>query len=246
MATPQTDPSTWLGGNDYPASAIASDKEGAATVALEVDETGRATACAVTSSSGSAALDDRTCALLMERARFSPARDEAGKAVRSTYVQRVAWQIPREELITQGFRLSYAVAPNGDLSDCRIERFHDEDGDLQCNPRMIESAVDAYLPSPLVTYKSASIMLAMEVDNSGIAISRKLEEDRTVISRALIDVSAAGVITGCRSEVARPFMGQSADLCVMAVEVGGREFAPDPAGKERTFSVTLEVSGQRR
>ncbi len=104
LATPQTSPGTWVRSDDYPASAIASDAEGSATVALEIDQAGRPSACAVASSSGSAELDDLTCSLLMERASFNPARDQDGTAVRSTYTQRVAWRIPREELISKGSR----------------------------------------------------------------------------------------------------------------------------------------------
>ncbi len=141
--------------------------------------------------------------------------------------------------------MTFAVAANGELSDCRIEKFHLED-DLQCDQQMIDAASEAYLPAPLNSYKSASIMLAMEVADAGVVIPRRVEEDRTVISRAFIKVSPNGVITDCRSDTARPFMGRPADLCEMAVEVGSREFAPDPQGTERTLDVTLEVSGERR
>lgn len=241
LATPQTNPGTWIGPDDYPASAVASDKEGATTVALQLDETGRPSACTISASSGSADLDDRTCSLLVARARFNPARDQDGKAVASTYSQRVAWRIPREQLITQGFKITHAIA----RSDCQVEQYHMQDDELECDPELIDDTAGAYLPSPLDSYKSASVTLAMEIEDSGIAIPRTADEDRVVISRAFVDVSAAGVVTACRSDVARLFQGQPADLCVIAVDIGSRDFDPDPEGKQRTLRVTLEVSGAR-
>ena len=51
------------------------------------------TECEITGSSGYQRLDDATCAMLMERAQFTPGRDERGHATRSTYDGKVVWKI---------------------------------------------------------------------------------------------------------------------------------------------------------
>ena len=108
------------------------------TVAIDVDENGTPSGCQVTVSSGDADLDSLTCSLLQKRAEFKPATDRTGQAIRSVYSQKVSWRIPREKLITQGFKLTFAVEPNGRLSSCQMVKYDFQDNDLQCNPQMID------------------------------------------------------------------------------------------------------------
>lgn len=245
-ATPRTDPHTWLGPDDYPKSSIASETEGAITVAINVDEKGAPSSCSVTSSSGDNELDNLTCSLLMKRAQFIPAKGQQGQATTSQYSQKVTWRIPREKLITQGFKLTFAVERDGRLSNCEMVKYDFQDNDLQCNPQMIDVMAEKMLPSPLASYQSVSLMLALEVEQSGIAIPRQLDEDRTIISSATAGISAAGVITTCKAEVTRDWMGKSSDLCGGPITVGAKEFDPDPKGKSRKLTVTLEISGLKR
>jgi TonB family protein len=87
---------------DYPDSAIRNHEEGAVGFRLEVGADGRPEGCSVVSSSGSAILDSTTCRLLVERARFRPARDARGKATTDSFNGRIVWRMgvdapPREE-----------------------------------------------------------------------------------------------------------------------------------------------------
>jgi periplasmic protein TonB len=79
--------------DDYPAEALAQGEQGTVAVRLTVDERGRVTRCEVTVSSGSDALDSRTCEILSSRARFKPARNESGHPVADTYTQRITWRL---------------------------------------------------------------------------------------------------------------------------------------------------------
>lgn len=78
---------------DYPASALREGAAGRVQVRVDVDTTGRPTACAVVESSGNAELDARTCALTIERVRFKVATNAAGRATRDTITFRVVWRI---------------------------------------------------------------------------------------------------------------------------------------------------------
>ena len=80
--------------NDYRSSWIAREMTGTARFRLDIGTTGRVESCAITASSGHADLDRATCALLTARARFAPARDETGAAVRGTYANAVRWTLP--------------------------------------------------------------------------------------------------------------------------------------------------------
>lgn len=94
-AEPASDVPRWATTDDYPRADFVSRNEGTTTFLLNVDAKGAATHCRIVDSSGFQSLDERTCALLMTRAAFSPARDANGHAVESFYINRVRWQIPR-------------------------------------------------------------------------------------------------------------------------------------------------------
>jgi protein TonB len=95
-ATPRGDPGAWVTSEDYPPSALRAGQQGTTGVRLEIGIDGRATACTVTTSSGSDALDREACRNLMRRARFEPARDAGGAPIASSYTSRIAWRLPTE------------------------------------------------------------------------------------------------------------------------------------------------------
>ena len=59
---------------------------------LLVDETGALKDCTVDETSGIASLDAMGCLVFMERAKFTPARDAAGKPVRSVVSTSITWK----------------------------------------------------------------------------------------------------------------------------------------------------------
>lgn len=80
---------------DYPASALANREEGRAAFTLDVLANGRVGGCRITRSTGSSALDHATCAILVRRARFTPARDSSGNPVAGTASGSLEWRLPR-------------------------------------------------------------------------------------------------------------------------------------------------------
>ena len=82
--------------DDYPPSALRNEEQGTTAVRLTVGTDGRVAACAVTSSSGSTALDNATCNILKRRARYSPAKDQAGNPISDTDTARIRWQLPQD------------------------------------------------------------------------------------------------------------------------------------------------------
>ncbi len=86
-------PGSWFGDDDYPEEAKRANQSGAVRFDVTVSADGKPESCRILESSGSKALDDQTCAIVMERGQFDPALDRKGTPVRGDYVQRTRWTL---------------------------------------------------------------------------------------------------------------------------------------------------------
>lgn len=93
-ATIKGNPLSLFSTNDYPSAAMSRKEQGISSVRLTVGADGRPLNCGVVESSGSKALDEKTCYIHMRRARYEPARTAAGEAVPSVVFQRMSWSLP--------------------------------------------------------------------------------------------------------------------------------------------------------
>ena len=80
-------------GDDYPDAALENDQQGKTKFALLIDEQGRVADCTIIETSGVAALDGQSCAIIRERAKFEPAVGPDGKPAKDAYLQSVSWKI---------------------------------------------------------------------------------------------------------------------------------------------------------
>jgi protein TonB len=87
-------PGAFITEEDYPAAALHARQQGTVRFKLTVGPHGRVTGCTILQSSGSAALDSSTCALMQRRARFTPATDVIDNAVRSSIDEQYSWRLP--------------------------------------------------------------------------------------------------------------------------------------------------------
>lgn len=94
-ATPLDSPRKWLRSDDYPTGAILGGQIGVVHFRLEVAADGSVSACHVQMESKPHDFSAATCAALSRRARFAPALDRHGQAVRSYYVNGVNWLLQR-------------------------------------------------------------------------------------------------------------------------------------------------------
>jgi protein TonB len=79
---------------DYPPEARALHQQGRVGVVLEVGRDGAVTACHVYMSSGSTALDERTCTILQARAHLPVTLNVEGQPVTSVTGAMVTWTLP--------------------------------------------------------------------------------------------------------------------------------------------------------
>ena len=85
---------SYFGSDDYPEDAIRKDLGGTTGLALLIDEEGRVADCMVVQTSGQAALDTQSCAVIKRRARFTPARGFDGQPTKDRVTSRINWLIP--------------------------------------------------------------------------------------------------------------------------------------------------------
>jgi TonB family protein len=79
---------------DYPTDAMLKGEQGVVSITYEIAPDGMAESCRILESSGSAALDEASCELIIRRGRFRPARDAAGAPIRSKGDRRIRWELP--------------------------------------------------------------------------------------------------------------------------------------------------------
>lgn len=150
---PVGNPGAWIQSADYPAGSLASLEEGVTGFQLTVNPAGMVQACGITASSGHPLLDEATCRILRERARFHPARDSGGAAVEGRFASRLRWVLPIQHLPLpqrQAMVMSFIVEQDGTRSQCRVEYAQKPTGlggirgDVPCGPgRFAEPYRDA-------------------------------------------------------------------------------------------------------
>ena len=92
-AVAKGNPGQYFSQDNYPPSALRAGEEGRVVAMLTIGTDGRVSECEVTTSSGSAALDQATCRIAKSRVRYSPAKDENGQPIASRTSLPVRWQI---------------------------------------------------------------------------------------------------------------------------------------------------------
>jgi TonB family protein len=90
--------SSYFSADDYPAAAVRAGEEGTVGFHLDIGADGTVSGCTVTRSSGSAALDAATCAILTARVHYTSARDARGRATTGSDEGRVTWRLPDESV----------------------------------------------------------------------------------------------------------------------------------------------------
>jgi periplasmic protein TonB len=87
--------SSWAGRiqSNYPARALREGTEGTVGVSVTVGADGRVSACSVTSSSGSSALDEAACQGMQRYARYDPALNDAGQPISASTSTRIVYKL---------------------------------------------------------------------------------------------------------------------------------------------------------
>jgi hypothetical protein len=91
--TPLDNPGNWLNSDDYPKDMLIKKARSLVYFRLNIDETGKPTACNIQQSTQEIAFDKAVCAGIMKRARFEPALASDGTPIPSYYINTVRFAI---------------------------------------------------------------------------------------------------------------------------------------------------------
>lgn len=239
---PISPPGSWITDDDYPAAAMRAGHQGTVSFEMQIDSSGLPSGCSVTASSGFDDLDHQACALLLQRARFSPARDASGKAIAAKYLGRFTWRVSTsaDTPLTDSYsRLEVEFSATGDVVRCNL---HDTR-----MPRDLTScsAFQGGVPEEFRRFAGADGKRRLVVLENATAVSRSLPPLESAkpghvqlhYYRRRMTFDASGATTGCTAEAQvggsnAPFNPQPCD--------GGSVQAPVAAdGKPRAGTVTL-------
>ena len=84
---------SYVRADDYPSGALSRNEQGQVLFELTVSPAGQVTGCQILRSSGSTELDDKTCQIMVQRARFYPARNGRNTAVPDVVRSSIGWLI---------------------------------------------------------------------------------------------------------------------------------------------------------
>ncbi len=90
-------PGRYFGPDAYPPAAIRAQEQGRVVATVDIAASGAATACRATVSSGSTALDTKTCEIAMTSIKYVAALDARGRTVAGTFTLPVRWVLPRDD-----------------------------------------------------------------------------------------------------------------------------------------------------
>lgn len=118
---PISAPGPWVMTADYPTESLLANEQGNTGFTVTVNTQGRVKDCRISATSGSPRLDEATCRLVTQRARFTPATDTKDNPIEGTYSNRVRWVLPAITPPEPGQAVTtYTVQANGDVTDCKV------------------------------------------------------------------------------------------------------------------------------
>jgi TonB family protein len=241
------DANYWITTDDYPAAALRAELEGEVTVAYAVSAEGRVTDCTIVRSSGVPVLDSTTCMLITTRARYSPARDHAGRPVSDSHIQRIVWTLPAE-MPGAGFVAGYVAASVPVYSESRDAcALAHSAAPLE----VVAEALCAELPAVLSRSGAGAPTSALPPTLAVISLTgadgrlpRRPQPGGTLQYReeASFEVRPDGTVTNCRSRVVRAWKDHPEFGLCRFLSPSKPFFVAEPAGAApRPGRMTVEL-----
>ncbi|MGZ8285622.1 MAG: energy transducer TonB [Allosphingosinicella sp.] len=108
--------------SEYPARARAAGEQGVVGFNVALDREGYATSCVVTHSSGYKRLDEETCDMILDRAKFKGVRGADGRKTNVVTQGAVNWRLPAGEATAPApVRLAVAAKPEKKICRRRVK-----------------------------------------------------------------------------------------------------------------------------
>lgn len=238
-------PGLWFSSDAYPVAALRAGESGRVVAELSLDETGKVAGCAVKVSSGSATLDAATCDLALAKARYLPARDEAGTPIKSTVTLPVRWTLPENVPVkpsTFSLTVSVELSPAGDMLSCASKvtgSSAEPIGDVCGIPPAIEQSL-SMMPTLVGRHAMITLQSAWTVDSSPPPVEAHRAAGQVVgaVARARVEIDPDGTVTRCTA-IEEDLPPGASSICKLRAGM----FAPDP-GKPHQVIMFTAISGR--
>ncbi|WP_175518027.1 energy transducer TonB [Sphingomonas sp. OK281] len=243
------DPASWLSYDDYPVSAVKVGQHGTVSYRVFVGDDGGVISCIVTKSSGVPALDNQSCASIMQRARFIPAKDRAGRVRSGAYDGKVTWTVPQDAsagMPTTSMRIVFSATLDreGALVNCRMTfGSQDQPPPMEICRSMRETATRVGVAHRPDSPDGVFLVSESTTEFTGKPIAGVAPQPLTEIGRRTVrfHVDETGRATDCREERSGELFSTARSPCAEAPRY--RTFDGSPVA---TDGVVTDRSGWRR
>lgn len=238
--------------DDYPADAIRKEEQGTVSAALTIDRDGHVSRCDVTQHA-TPSLDSRTCQVIMERARYTPARDARNRPTEGTDTVRIRWVLPTAgpsyRLVPDSIDVTVTLTKGGQPVSCegrvmfRGAEVTQAEAGLCQTVRALPPSLGSELaamsknPTPRVRVSGRWIRdSAASVPTLGAAPGEKLLSSKTMT----LQFDAAGKPIGCTTDAMEGNVGdQLLGGCNAATQIDPAAVPKD--GKIRMLSAVYLI-----
>ena len=219
---------------DYPPSALREGASGVVGFEVTVDPFGAPAHCLVTTSL-SPSLDEKTCAIVIARMHFAPARTKAGEAVTAVYRSHIRWNIDASaNPFADGTATVAWPIVDGKLGACVTRTTGFDKGELIRCDMFNEPVVTALVGAPLSNYSLVTLAILLRTDPSFVepATLKDGESLRMAIA-AHLKVASTGHVDECTVSAPAAIVQRAPALCDF-LKSDDAAFAAAPASPPRT------------
>lgn len=244
---PLANPGTWVTDDDYPAAAARQNHQGTVAFQLTIDSSGLPAGCSVVQSSGFEELDQQVCSLMVQRARFSPARDASGKAIAAPYKGRFTWRMEQNETVFRpgSNRAEFELSADNVLRNCRSGDKVLETAGQPCGTMTIGNVAGNLAPYGTGKHRRLTMEQRFETGGHPSLVYDMPGEVKIARRTALFEADAAGKRVKCEESVETPGMSSSLSgpppLCPGIPQTfAGQHLGPD--GKDGPVSGRVVIA----
>jgi TonB family protein len=258
-AQPLGSTSTWFTTKDYPQPAIVAHEQGTVGFQLDIDANGLPSDCHILQSSGSKLLDERTCTIMMARARFRPMtgvvkvrKGKNGKVVASAPGASVAvfrhamvWKLPgkhEEKLVDRSFDAKSVISASGEVTSCVLSgagatKLASAGG--SCGPFGNRDFFAFFLKDDYKKARGANVRMLIVANGASVPPGDRPPNFHQTLAKADLEIAPTGEMANCTSVTKMEALGHTLDLCEF-VRADPPRFPSGPAG--RKASIILDLS----
>lgn len=233
----------WFSTKDYPQDAAIARQQGTTGFQLDVDPSGLPADCHILQSSGSKSLDDRTCTIMMSRARFRQVFDKKHQPIPGTFKHAMIWKLPvrkEERVVDRSFDARSIIDPSGNVVSCTLSgggasKIASNGG--SCGPFGSKDFFLGYMGDDYKKIRSTNVRMSIFF-NSNAPVDDKTASFQKTLAKASIDISPAGDMTNCTSLLKMEALGKTLNLCDL-IRADPPRFPSAPAARKGTISLDL-------